>query len=198
MNKGAAEYKKIVIVCAVLLLLLGGTIMVRSMKQRQLQQEIGNNSVRQISPFPTYHPVRATYKIVLNGPTVPVGETIDAKLLFEAKGFIITGSDVYLKYDPVFLEVQTIATGDFFLTYPRKTTDEKKGMVKLTGFQSNVTTPINQAVLFATVTFVAKQQGETSLSYDFVPDATDRTTIVEKGTAQNVLDAVDGAKVTIN
>lgn len=193
------EHKKIFIVFILLIVLVVGMVVVRWKKADVLKQHIALNWTTTDGRVPPPTPLpRAIYRINLEDVPVASGGTFRAKLVFEAKGFTVLGSDAIIQFDPSFLTVvEPVSPGTFFITYPRKTIDTQKGIVKISGFEMQKLRSVDQSVEFATITFQALKVGTTALKFDFEKNSTAHTTVVEKGSAKNILDAVVNADIII-
>ncbi|MBI2616558.1 hypothetical protein HYW55_00290 [Candidatus Gottesmanbacteria bacterium] len=198
MNRGAAEYKKILVVFVVLVVLLIGTLVLRMQKQNELNLRLTNGNGSSSQGIVPSIPPRGTYKIVLDKSETYVGETVTATIIFDAPGFTLSGTDAIIQFDESILNAESpITTSDFFITYPRKIIDNEKGIIKITGFQTKETVAVTTPVTLASIQFRSIKAGNTEISFDFVVNSTSHTTLVEKGTAKNIVDAIENAKVSI-
>jgi len=194
------EQKKFGIVLLVLILLVGGFVAIRVFRERKLARQLTQNQVvspsQIVSPSPDVPP--GVYTILPSQSTIKSGATLALTVQFEAPGKKLDGSDVFLRFDPVFLDVnENLVFGDYFSTYPRVTIDRVKGEVKVTGFRTNQTAPITTATAFFTIAFTGKQAGNTAVSFEFAKGKTNLTTLVEKGTSRNILGKVYPAAIRI-
>lgn len=196
------ELVKIATVGTVLLLLLGGALLLRqaSRKKKEVFQvpPTPTSSVTRLpTSSPTLYPTIGKYFLTPESNQVKIDQTFELSLVFSAPGKILDGGDVILRFDPVFLETLEIIEGDYFNLYPRKTIDNKIGSVKITGIRTKVDTPLSETASFAKISYRAKKTGTTQVTFDFVKGKTNRTTLVEKGTSQNILGSVFPVTITI-
>ena len=199
------ELKKILIVIFVLSILLIGVAFIRWQKRVQLKQVVENQkkiSQMNISTGQLGQPVKKTlpgkYYLSLDNSTVEKGDIIQLKVIFEADNKMISGSDIYLRFDPQFLQADyDLSLGSFFLNYPRSQVNNSTGLIKVTGFraaqQGRLTTPVT----VMTVSFLAQKKGRTKIDFDFIKGKTNKTTIVEKGSGKNILGKAEPMILTI-
>lgn len=191
------ERKKLGMVILVLAILVVGFFLLR--KGRTVPVE--NKTVRTVPTIavsPTPAPPSGIYTILPSQSTIKIGESVALVVKFEAPGKRLDGSDVFLRFDPAFLDVgENLVFGDYFSTYPRVTIDRIKGEVKVTGFRANQTAPLTTAAALFTIAFTGKQAGNTAVSFEFAKGKTNLTTLVEKGTSKNILNQVFPATITI-
>lgn len=195
------ESRKIIIVLSLLVALLIGSFVLREWKRNQLRQkiEVDRRSELSIEITPSDEVLGGSYRIVLDKPKVEVGQIVTAQVVFSLSGRRVSGSDVILKYDPQFLQVEgEVSPGDFFAHYPRTEVDNRAGVVKVTAFQSVSTEPEEADISLFKVKFRTIKEGETLLDFDFEKERTDLTTLVEQGTSRNILERVEGVEVEIN
>lgn len=194
------EFKKILIVISILILLTIGLFILRRERKKAVEQAIKNivPSRKELqTPTTTPEVLSGVYKIVFEKESISVGESVNASISFTTDSRILSGSDVILFFDPVFLEPEEdLVVGDYFESYPRKLVDKTKGIIKVTAFGGNGQIVSTPTTLF-TVTFKGKKSGTTTVSFDFVKGRTNLTTLVEKGTSKNILGEVYSATLTI-
>jgi len=218
------EIYKIAAVAVVLLILLGGALFLR--QQQRPGQEVkklpANQVVQPTSAVgitsaptiaaegmmsgelvgsgigsPTSYPAVGKYMLVPNDNKVMLDQIIELSAVFSAPGKILDGSDVFLRFDPAFLEVSDVSTGEYFVSYPRKQIDNKTGFVRITGIRSADETPLASSVSFSRISFKTKKTGTTKVTFEFKKGKTNRTTLVEKETSRNILGNVFPANITI-
>lgn len=200
-NMQNAEYKKIFIVVLVLIILTIGLFILRRERKKTLEEalkkETASTGEELQAPTITPEVLSGVYKIIFEKGNISVGESVGTSASFTTDSRILSGSDVILSFDPAYLEVEgDIKPGDYFSSYPRKLVDNAKGIVKATAFGGSGQIVSQPTTLF-TVTFKAKKEGTTTLSFDFAKGRTNLTTLVEKGTSKNILGNVYGATLTI-
>lgn len=194
------ERKKISIVLVVLLILAGGFFTIRYLREKELVRQMAQNQAAS-SPqtvSPTIEVPSGIYTISPSQSTIKSGEVLALTLQFEAPGKKLDGSDVFLRFDPVFLDIdENFTYGTYFMTYPRVTVDTVKGEVKVTGFRSSQVATVNQPTVFFVARFTGRQTGRTAVSFEYQEGRTNLTTLVEKGTSKNILSQVFPATITI-
>lgn len=198
------EFKKIIIVISVLLVLLVGLFTLRWQRRRVLEKKMRELTSSQLKVKPPIiistkveEALSGVYKIVFKKENIKVGETVSAHIVFTADKKIISGSDVILRFNPTFLSADlNIKLGDYFASYPLKSVDNEKGTIKVTAF-SGKNKPVSSSITLFTVSFTAKRAGKTTVDFDFQKGRTNLTTLVEKGTSKNILGQIIDGTVTI-
>ncbi|MFA9289373.1 MAG: cohesin domain-containing protein [Weeksellaceae bacterium] len=98
----------------------------------------------------------------------------------------IAGTDIYLLYDPAFLELQTITAGSYF---PLVNNIPSSGRVYISGVVANQGEFKTGVGTVASVSFKALQTGSTTLRYDCDLTKTDTSKIVQNDiNATNIID----------
>lgn len=201
-KRNFGELVKIAAVGTILLILLGGALLLRQKDWKkteipQMEQPTPKVARAVLSPTPTFTPAIGKYMLIPENNRVTVGQIFQLTAKFWAPGKILDGSDVILHFDPGFLEARQIVEGDYFSTYPRKTVDNKTGIVKITGIGTKVDTPLSETASFAKISYRVKKTGTTQVTFDFVRGKTNQTTLVERGTSRNILGNVFPVTITI-
>jgi hypothetical protein len=148
-------------------------------------------------PFPTKVDATSTIgvgKIVLDAPksNFATGEQIPVKVRVVTAGRATDSTDLLLKYDPKMLDATSsgIINGTLYKEYIINEVDQVKGEVRI----SAITPPNTEGFVgvgeFATVNFLAKQDGNTKVEVDFVKGSTTDSNLVETGIAIDILDQV--------
>jgi hypothetical protein len=148
-------------------------------------------------PFPTKVDATSTIgvgKIVLDAPqsNFAQGEQIPVKVRVVTAGRATDSTDLLLKYDPKILDATSsgIINGTLYKEYIINEVDQGKGEVRI----SAITPPNTEGFVgvgeFATVNFLAKQDGNTKVEVDFVKGSTTDSNLVETGIAIDILDEV--------
>lgn len=191
------EQKKIGMVLLVLVLLVAGFFLLRKGRTVPVENKTVQ-TVPTIAVSPTSVASSGIYTILPSQSTIKSGATLALTVQFEAPGKRLDGSDVFLRFDPVYLDIdENFTYGTYFMTYPRVTVDKIKGEVKVTGFRSSQVATLNQPTVFFVVRFTARQIGRTAVSFEYQKGRTNLTTLVEKGTSKNILNQVFPASITI-
>ncbi len=148
-------------------------------------------------PFPQKADATSTIgvaKIVLDTPkrNIPQGEQVPVTVRVVTGGRATDSTDLIVKYDPQILDItaDTISEGTIYQDYVIKDVDPQSGEVRI----SAITPPNSEGFVgigvFATLNFLAKQEGPTNLSIDYVKGSTTDSNIVETGIAIDILDQV--------
>jgi len=190
------DMKKIIIVLFTLSLLLVGIIYLRNRGKQQLNNLSGQKELIQPKEVTEENP----NSMSLVSPGRPkIGSAFSVDVNFTTDNANIFGADAVLLYDPEYLEADknSLEKGDFFIEYPRMTVDEKNGIIKVTAYNSGASTPLNAPLNFFKVNFTAVKAGATEVNFDYLPGATNTTTLVESETSRNILGSVNNLKLTI-
>jgi hypothetical protein len=199
------DMKKVIIVSVLFIFLILGIIYIRIIKKPVPETGSTNNTVSSLpttvpsTPAPSIVVLQGFFKLVFDRTSVSAGDTIIASAYLSAPGIKVTGADIVLLFDPAVLSVSADAVtgGSFFSTYPKKTVDSTRGIIKVSGFGTTGDLPAT-GTLFATIPFKAVKAGTTTVAFDFVKGTTNKSTIVEKGTSKNILGSVENATAVIN
>lgn len=200
MQTRETEYKKLLIVVAFLVVLIVGVMMIRVTQKPSQRDETGvtPQSLEENTPLPTSETeLWGEYRLEPQTVKSSPGAVFTIKTVLVAPKIALDGADIILRFDPEFLTVEGITPSSLFSAYPRKEIDNTVGSVHLTGFTSS-TTLGNKGETVADIAFRANKVGTTTITVDFQKNASNRSTIVEKGTSKNVLGSVKGATVQIN
>jgi len=96
---------------------------------------------------------------------VNMGETLQVPVNIHTDADVkVIGADVWVTYDPVFLDVQSINEGSFFPSITGQ--KSSAGKVYLAGMLEDTTTTKSGDGTIATVIFTVKQTGQTKVQYD--------------------------------
>lgn len=190
------DQQKILLVFILLIVLLIGIVVLRNYKAMQLKNQMEPSQ---------YPPITEIVKIpqgrmqVVMDREAQVGGKIKAQVSIQTDGRELFGSDAILLYDPQYLEVadeNDLVTGDYFENFPRRQIDAENGVIKVTGFSPS-TSILDEVKPLFSVSFTALKAGQTTVSIDFEKDSTNTSTLVERGTSQNILEEVVNADLTI-
>ena len=199
MNNQSANSKKVLRVIIILIIILAGLVFLRAKRSVPKSGQVGEKGqeVTTTSPIPTAGISNNSMFLVASPETIQVGSDIKIAVAFYAPGVILSGADVILKYDPVFLKAsQDLDLGQYFSSYPLKTIDNTKGNIRLTAFGGK-SGPNSSAQVIFSVNLKAKKTGRTEIKLDYLSGSTNRSTLVEKGTSKNILSGVSNAVVEI-
>lgn len=197
MNTSAKDLTKIFLVVILLIILISGIVVLRIKKRIPEPPEKSQRSAV-ISVEPTVSIGANSMFLVVNPTAVQSGEFITAAIAFHAPGRMLSGADVRLKYDPLFLEtsVSDLTPGEYFTSYPAKSVNTEKGIIRLTAFGGKRET-VSSPQVITTVKFKALKPGRTEITIDYQQGSTNRSTLVERGTSKNILSGVSNAVVEI-
>lgn len=190
------DMKKIIIVLFTLAFLLVGIIYLRNRGKQQLNNLSGEQEIIQKVELKEDNPNSMS---LVSAGKPKIGSDFAVNVNFTTDNSKIFGADAVLLFDPEYLEADkdSIEKGDFFNEYPRMTVDEKNGIIKVTAYNSSESTPLNTPLNFFKVNFTAVKTGATQVNFDYLPGATNTTTLVERETSKNILGSVNNLKLTI-
>lgn len=107
------------------------------------------------------------------------------------------GADLIISYDPKLLSASPFVLGTLYNEYPVNKVDEKAGKITVSGISTG-TEGVKPEGAFGSVVFSAKASGVATISLDFAPGSTADTNVTEKGTGEDILEAVKNINITIN
>lgn len=191
LEQGQSDYKRIMIVVGVLILLLIGIVFIRNRKPVSIGKK--GPVIVEISVTP----VPAIYELSASSGDIHIGSTFTVDVVFDSGGRSIDSSDVLLKFDPLYLSAESkIQPGQYFSSYPRTSVNNSAGTVQITAFTSQPGTIENNVKSF-TIAFKAKKSGQAEIGFLFGKGSTNQTTLVEHKTSRNVLTDVKPLRITI-
>ena len=136
--------------------------------------------------------------LVSDATSYKVGDNIDLTVLFEAKGKKLDGADFVLIYNPEILNAIGFSEGKAFSIFPRKDIDNEKGTVKVTALDSTSKEQFGaEKVTLGVIQMQAKSAGTATVNFDFSAGGTNRTTLIEQGTSQNILGLAEGITIRV-
>jgi len=184
------ELTKILIVIVVLIFLLMGMVVMRLGRKTPLTNEGADSQVATEA--------QGSMVVQLTINEAEPGERLKADVKFNALGSKVYGADAVIRFDPNYLEVdEELEQGYFFAVYPRAEVDNSTGTIHVTGISPKDNDPLTDEKLLFTVYFVPKKAGQTEISLEFQPGATNLSTLVEYGTSKNILGSVTPASLII-
>ena len=195
-----SDTKKITIILITLFILLAVIYIIRSRKGTEFsgEQNMGKNgSSEEISTAIRKEKPPGFFVLVPDKPQLKIGEAGVLTVKMDTKGKIAQGADVILKYDPLLLKALNIKSNGFFILLPRQEIDNERGMVKITAFSPSDGIDFQKENDIFSVEFEALTAGAGKVVFDWEPDETNRSNIVEKGTVENILGSVVGADLVI-
>lgn len=136
-----------------------------------------------VVPSPTPIPVPASAEISAKVKEISAGNTFSATINVNSPNQGVEAADFVVNFDPNYLKVSTISSGNYFGLYPIKNADE--GSVKISGIANLVNNkfiiPIGRGTI-GTIMFQTLSATEsTQISFD-----REKTIVASKG--QNILD----------
>ncbi len=198
-----SEIKKIILVVMVFVILLVGLLIVRG---GGINTKDRFAKIEPTQPIPISEPVAVKTKIpekklagqmrFNNIPkSIKIGTEFEITVDFSANGKVLDGSDAIIRFDKSQIEIVGITNGEYFQLYPRKTIDNNNGVVKVTAFQARDDKPIENQITLFTLALKAKKAGTIPLKFDYIKGKTNLSTVVEKGTSQNILGSVQNTEI---
>lgn len=127
--------------------------------------------------------------------SIKVGTEFEISVDFSADGKVLDGADAIIRFDKSKIEMVEITNGEYFQMYPRKTIDNENGVVKVTAFQPRDDKPIKNQITLFTLKLKARKAGTAPLIFDYQKGKTNLSTVVEKGTSQNILGSVKNTEI---
>jgi len=182
----------VILVLVVLFRLTGGKTKISPLGSKP---EI--TSVPHTSVIPTQAP--GLMFLAASKSSLKVGEKVKVTVNLYAEKKSVSGSDAIVKFDPAVLKADsTVETGDYFRQYPLKAVDNSKGIARVTAFLPAKEEPMTEMKVLLGITFTALKAGDTTVTIEFVPGTTNRSSIVESKTSRNLLGTVKEVRLTIN
>ncbi len=151
------------------------------------------------SQYQKLQPISGAQISLLAPGNFKVKEAIPVVVRLSTGGQTVNGTDLVLKYDSRLLEASPGAflKGKIYQDYPLISVDPKAGVIKVSGVFSVGQNGFNGVNTFGVVVFKAKAVGEANVTVDFKKGTTDKSTVIESSTNQNILEQVSDLKITI-
>jgi hypothetical protein len=140
----------------------------------------------------------ATLSISPASPSVNINSEFNVQIILNTGGESVNAVDARLNFDTARLTVVSITPGSLFATYPLQT--HSGNLITISGIDSTFNTPYsgNNGV-FATIRFRAIQSGTpTPITFEYTNGSTTDSNIVSSTSANDILQSVTNANVTIN
>lgn len=187
--------KKIGIVYGILIVLLVIALLVRFWHGNNLKNTISKQNL----PKNTVNTANYPGKLSLSttSTTIKVGENIDVTISMEATGRQLNGADIVLHFNPGILNGVEFLPGNYFQLTPRKTLDNLSGTVKITSLDSGANGKLSAQTSLGIVRFKAQKPGTSPVNFDFIEGGTNKSTLIEHGTSQNILGEAKGITITV-
>lgn len=160
----------------------------------------GIKMFRQVTPPPPakIQPISGA-KLVLISPkkVYTVGDLVPVTIRVATGGRAVDGVDVLLKYDAKVLEATSggIKKGVIFSEYPLLSVDQKTGLVRISGI--GPTKSFSGIGVLATINFTGRSAGDVKLTFDFEPNSTSDSNVVEARTTKDILEQVFNLDLTV-
>lgn len=114
------------------------------------------------------------------------------------------GADIIIKFDPALLGVEVIGQkeklpvilGSLYDDYPVNKLDAKSGEIVVSGISTTQGGVLGNG-LFGSIVFSAKKPGQTKIAVDFTKSSTTDSNVLQSGTGEDILSAVENLEVTI-
>lgn len=139
----------------------------------------------------------ATLTLIPEQQAVGVNELTTMQLWLDPGEDLVVGTDIFLKYDPLTLEVVSVGSTGALPNMPANQIDNTAGILKV-----SLANPFGQyltsAESIAKLTLRTKAQAaQTALSFDYTPGSTKDTNVVVAG-GTDVLTAATGTRLTVH
>lgn len=129
------------------------------------------------------------------------GDAITVSVKIDTGGHDISGADLVVSYDSQILEATSsgLVRGNIFDEYPLISADQSKGIISISGIAgvNNRAGGFKGSGEFAVINFKAKEAGSALLTVNFQKGSTTESNLVEAGTSQNILEAVDNLEIVV-
>ena len=132
------------------------------------------------------------------------GSAIEISIILDSKENLVTGADVVLRFDPVYLEVVDanpkiegiqVTPGKIFSEYLGNKVDPSQGRITISGL-AKINQPFSGRGVLAKVKFLTKTVGITKVFFEFQPAATNDSNVA--GTfAKDILDKTIGGEYSV-
>jgi len=128
---------------------------------------------------------------------VGVGEIITVDIILDTAGQEVHGAGAKITFDQKNLEIVSIQPGTIFGDYPVASYDNTSGNIIVSGIASSKNNSFNDSGVFATLTFRAIKEGDSSVQFIFEPGSTrDSNIAVTYGTG-DILSNVGTLSITV-
>lgn len=152
---------------------------------------------QQVSEVPT------VIKLDTQTPQVKTGAkfTVSIQMSSDKK---TDGADIIIKFDPALLGVELIGQkeklpvilGGLYDDYPVNKLDAKSGEIIVSGISTTQGGVLGNG-LFGSIVFSAKKPGQTKIAVDFTKSSTTDSNVLQSGTGEDILSAVENLEVKI-
>lgn len=144
-----------------------------------------------------------TVGLSIANPDIAVGSQIQVPISVNTSGKKVIGVDVVIKYDPQFFQATNSGTlkvfqpSQIFDEYPIAVADTNRGEIRVSGIASNSQSGFNGIGVLGTLTLKTLKTGQSTLTFDYLPNGTTDSNMVEYMTGVDILSAVENLDLTI-
>lgn len=144
-----------------------------------------------------------TLSLVLKNSQLAVGNQVQIPISLNTAGKKIIGVDVVIKYDPQMLQATNSGTirvfqpGKLFDEYPIATADPTRGQILVSGIASIGKNGFNGVGVLGTLSLTTLKAGQTTLKFDYLPNGTTDSNMIEQTTGDDILGGVEDLTLTI-
>lgn len=181
---------KVIFTFLTVLLLFEAVFLVQSLLKSAPQRKPSAAKIQSITG--------GSFDIISSSKLVNLGDTFQTKAIIFTGGHKVSGGDLVLKYDPVFLTASpsAVLTGKVFKDYPLSFVDDKNGVIRVSGVSEKGADFSGRGV-FANLSFKAKAKGQTQISVDFQKGESKDSNILDSESIQDILEKVQNLSITI-
>ena len=132
------------------------------------------------------------------GGSFDVGDTFEVVIDLSLSDESVDGVDALLFFDADLLQVEEIAAGDLFSSYPTNTYDNTQGTITISGVTQGSGSAVTSGGTMATITFLANAAGTSSLTFDFTSGSGTDSNVAESETGNDILESIVNGSYTIS
>lgn len=181
------EKNRLTIVIFILVILVAGIFFIRKGRLAILNQSMQKTATSTGEVTPTPETLEGVYSISPARLIKNIGDEFNLDIVYMVADIKLDGADAIVRFDPQMLEVTDIKEGRVFESYPRKTIDNVKGLVKVTGFREIESERSSGDNVFFSLTVTAKRTGAVKVQFDFEEGKTNLSTLVQTKSSRNIL-----------
>ncbi len=140
----------------------------------------------------------AAISLKTNQTNLKVGDNLNVDVLLSTNDRATTGTDLIIKYDPNFLSLSnnSFTKGSIYDEYLGQTVSNNKGIFRVSGLSVNTSQKITNGI-FGSLGFKVLASGNTKVTVDFKPGASNDSNIIDSKLSKDILDKVDNLEVII-
>lgn len=127
---------------------------------------------------------------------IQVGSQVQIPISVNTSGKNIIGVDVVIKYDPEVFQatnsgvLKVFQPGKVFGEYPIASADNTRGEIRVSGIASTGQNGFNGIGVLGTLSLKTLKSGQSTLKFDYLPDGTTDSNMIEDATGVDVLGGV--------